>query len=54
MKLTDAPPSTQSISKSLNPWDLAITDGLQTSNLDGARHFHLLDARERSVATITI
>jgi hypothetical protein len=36
------------------PLDLAITDGLQTSNLDGARHLHLLDARERSVATITI
>jgi len=50
MKLTDAPPSTQSISTSLRPLDLAIAVVLQTANPDGARHAHLLGARERSLA----
>ena len=34
--------------------DLAITEGLQTSNPDGVRHLHLLGARERSVAMTTM
>ena len=33
--------------------DLALADVLQASNPDGVRHAHLLEARERSVATIT-
>ena len=35
-------------------FDLAITDGLQGANLDGVSHFRLLDAGDRSVATITM